>query len=776
MIDYVEIRNESLELIGLIDTAKSIIWETQYFGAGAFEIYVEATPQAIALLQCGNFVTRVESEGVGIIEAAEIVFNAQDGRMITASGRLAKSILDRRLITYVNDNSNAATIFYGKVELRARGLVQDNAIACYKDKARTIPYPARNIDILQLGELAGLLETTEERQVSSENLLTYTDAFLQQYGYGAKLIRSGNKLNYTVYSGKDRSIGNAAGNQPVIFSEDFDNLVGSNYSLDETASKSFALVGGEEETETDPRLYVELNADVSGLERREVFIDAQSIKREIHRDEFVGDGGTKIEGTDRFNLPHIAKSILSVKVNGKSEHNWRLEDERTTVVLDHVPLKGEKIVIRYFDKSGSSYEEMLKGTGSKKTFSLKYPATSVTDVTITNFTVLYTLGTNKNAIAFDSAPAYGATVGVTYVAENGTTHYEELAGTGTKKTYNLKNPVSSIISVELKNRAPSSHEFDAAAGVIKFEPAPAEKAVITVAYVGKDGTTYADKFEGTGTKKTFALLNPAASVANVIVNVIVPSCESAANNRVVVFDPAPAEGAAVKITYVAVDGSTHFEEFVGTGTNKNFTLKYAARSLTSVTVDNVAPSYELDVDEGVINFDVAPASGTFIKVVYFDSNTIYTETFTGDGVEVPDPESGTRAFALTGTASKITAVSVDGKEAVWTFNASTGVITFAAPPLEGLEIVVEYVNDNEYKRQLAEAGAQELAQFVVAENFEGSIDLINSSFDYGADFELGDIVTVQDNSINKYINVRVVTATEVQDDNGYSINIGFGAV
>jgi hypothetical protein len=156
MIDYVEIRDKRLELMGLIDTAKSVIWETQYYGAGSFEIYTEATPQAIAMLQVGNFITRTENEGVGIIEAVEIVLVSGDGRMITASGRLAKSILDRRLITYVNGSTGAATVVSGNVEQRARGLVQDNAIACYKDKQRAIPYTQRNISLLQLGALAGL--------------------------------------------------------------------------------------------------------------------------------------------------------------------------------------------------------------------------------------------------------------------------------------------------------------------------------------------------------------------------------------------------------------------------------------------------------------------------------------------------------------------------------------------------------------------------------------------------------------------------------------------
>lgn len=436
MIDYIEIRNASLSLIGLVDTAKSIIWETQYFGAGAFEVYTAATPQAVALLQCGNFITRADNEGVGIIEAVSIVFNAQDGRMITSSGRLAKSILDRRVIAYINGSTNYATTFSGNVERSARGLVQDNIIACYKDKARKIPYTARNISIIQLGALAGLTATTESRQVNCDNLLTYTDEFLQQYGYGAKMILSGGKLNYTVYSGINRSIGNAAGNEPVIFSEDFDNLVGSNYSLDETASKTFALVGGE--GEGNDRYYTECNAAQSGLARREVFIDS-SLTREVFEDKFTGNG------------------------------------------------------------------------------------------------------------------------------------------------------------IEIKD-----------------------------------------------------------------------------------------------------DAGTHIE--------------------------------------------------------------------------------GTTSFALSHAATAIVSVTVDGKEAAWRFNATTGVLSFSVAPLNGLEVVVQYTDDNEYRQQLNEAGMQELEQLIIIEGFEGSIDLTNSSFDYGADFEIGDIVTVQDNSINKYINVRVISVTEVQDDNGYTINVGFEAV
>lgn len=89
---------------------------------------------------------------------------------------------------------------------------------------------------------------------------------------------------------------------------------------------------------------------------------------------------------------------------------------------------------------------------------------------------------------------------------------------------------------------------------------------------------------------------------------------------------------------------------------------------------------------------------------------------------------------------------------------------------------MQFVDDNEYRQQLAAEGQQQLATLVSVEGFSGSIDLTNSPFVYGVDFDIGDIVTVQDNGINKYINVRVVAVTEVQDDNGYRINLEFEAV
>ena len=42
------------------------------------------------------------------------------------------------------------------------------------------------------------------------------------------------------------------------------------------------------------------------------------------------------------------------------------------------------------------------------------------------------------------------------------------------------------------------------------------------------------------------------------------------------------------------------------------------------------------------------------------------------------------------------------------------------------------------------------------------------------DYYLGDLVTIEDKYINKLVNVRILSVTEVQDDNGYNISLEYG--
>lgn len=281
MIDYLEVRDSTTKVIGIIDAASSIIWHSLFFGVGDFEITDAATPEIINLLKAGRYITRPNNDDVGIIEKIYIPDSAETGLQITASGRFVKSLLERRLIYNLLGSSNKATILRGNVENAVRNVVKNNAIACPFDSRR-------NIELLALGDAANITAVivdangnAAEKQVSYENLLTYTDSILEEYGIGAKCILRNGIFLYTLYAGTDRSTGNSAGLKPVIISKEFDNLTSSEYTYDESTERNVALIGGE--GEGIERFY-SLIGSASDLQRREIFIDAASISKK-YKDE-----------------------------------------------------------------------------------------------------------------------------------------------------------------------------------------------------------------------------------------------------------------------------------------------------------------------------------------------------------------------------------------------------------------------------------------------------------------------------------------------------------
>ena len=265
-----------------------------YYGVGDFEIFVEATATTISLLTIGNYVTRLNDDEIGIIEKIEITRDAQNGLMVLASGRFAKILLERRIIYTISGNQNKATILTGNVESAARALVANNATACTFNSDR-------NIGILELGAHSGSTQIIVDKnghatrkQVTNKNLLSYTDALLQEYFMSAKIIFSedDSKLQYTVFSGVDRSADNSANVDAVIFSTDFDNLTESDYSDDISSLRNAALIGGE--GEGLDRFYSTVeDTSATGIERREIFVDASDTQR-----KYEDENETEQEYTD----------------------------------------------------------------------------------------------------------------------------------------------------------------------------------------------------------------------------------------------------------------------------------------------------------------------------------------------------------------------------------------------------------------------------------------------------------------------------------------------
>lgn len=366
MIEYVEARNAEFDVIGILDTAQSVIWHSVYYGVGDFQIYI-TLKDAIQIIGDARYITRPDNSEVGVIESILIADDVESGKMITIKGRFAKSILDRRIIYNLSGTSNNATILRGNVETNIRSLVNGNAIA------------SRSLGVLELGAVAGISKiivdesgAAAQKQVSYENLLEYTEEVLKEYGLASTVKLHGKKLQYTVYEGADRSAGNTDGNQPIVFSKEYDNLLSSEYTHDTTLEKNVALIGGE--GEGIDRFCVLLGSQ-SGLQRKEVFVDASSIGKKYKDENEVEKTYTDAEYTAMLKAHgHQVASALTVSedFNGAidiTNGNWKYGVD--VFLGDIVTVQDNEIgvyksvrlgeVTEYQDQDGYAVEAVYQG-------------------------------------------------------------------------------------------------------------------------------------------------------------------------------------------------------------------------------------------------------------------------------------------------------------------------------------------------------------------------------------------------------------------------------
>lgn len=256
------ILNVNRDVIGLVDNCESIIWTPRYFETGDFELYVKADEKLLSLLQVDNYVTKSDSDMIGIIEGVRLSSDLENGDHIIVTGRCAKSILDRRIIW------NQTTI-NGTVENGIRKILTENLISPSLSH--------RKIENFILGPQNGFSEEIST-QYTWNNVLDVVVNLCKQFGYGFKVILNDEKnFEFILYRGTDRSY-NQIENDFVVFSPEFENIVSSEYQRDKSKLKNACNVAGEGEG-LDRKTYGVGIAE--GLDRREIFVDARDLTSEV---------------------------------------------------------------------------------------------------------------------------------------------------------------------------------------------------------------------------------------------------------------------------------------------------------------------------------------------------------------------------------------------------------------------------------------------------------------------------------------------------------------
>lgn len=273
--------DKNLQSVKVVDVYNSFIWTDRYKEEGDFEIYIPINIINLGDFQKEYYLWNSESEHVMILESLNIESKTEEGVCLAVTGRSLESILSRRVVW-------KKTSFTDKYNLQngIEKLLNDNII--------NPETTARKIDnfIFEASDDPRITSLTFEAQYFGEDLYSIVKSLCEEHEIGFKITLNNNgQFVFKLYKGIDRSYAQIE-NPYVVFSPKFDNLINSNYIDSIRTFKNVALVAGEiiddpeNKDETIRETYVVNTAsDITGMSRREIFVDASGVSRNVDDEE-----------------------------------------------------------------------------------------------------------------------------------------------------------------------------------------------------------------------------------------------------------------------------------------------------------------------------------------------------------------------------------------------------------------------------------------------------------------------------------------------------------
>lgn len=257
----IRIFDKDINFLGEVDNYTSLFFIRRWEQYGEFEIHIRKVND---LFSKGNIIALgKDKRNVGIIEHIEIKEDTEDEIIIKGFSLLY--LLNFRLTE--PPPGKAYHAFNTNVEDIIIGLVKANAIDPL-NQLRKIPHLTFETS-LHRGERL-------EFQSRFKNLADEITKLSKSSGLGVTidLDYKQKKLILKVLEGRDLTF-NQNVNPPAIFSVEYDNIRSQNYFDSNIGYKNVGYIGGQGEGES--RALEVLNDNLSGLDRREVFIDARDI-------------------------------------------------------------------------------------------------------------------------------------------------------------------------------------------------------------------------------------------------------------------------------------------------------------------------------------------------------------------------------------------------------------------------------------------------------------------------------------------------------------------
>jgi hypothetical protein len=252
-----------------VDTIESMIWTDRYQEYGDFEIYTEINLATLNSFKMDYYLSMGKSEHIMIINSVEIKANTEFGNKLLIRGISLESILLRRIVW-------TQTILSGNLQTEIQRLLNENVISPVNTD-RQIP----NF-VFQASTDPLVTSKTVDTQFTGDYVYDVISKLCKQNGIGFKITRSDSgQFIFKLYSGVDRSYEQLT-NPFVVFSPNFDNIISSEYFESTENHKTSALIAGEGEGVDRITIDVDFPGDdVTGLERKEIYVDARDISSTV---------------------------------------------------------------------------------------------------------------------------------------------------------------------------------------------------------------------------------------------------------------------------------------------------------------------------------------------------------------------------------------------------------------------------------------------------------------------------------------------------------------
>lgn len=259
--------DKDMNLKKIIEAYKSAIWTERFYECGDFELYIPATKDAIDALNFDyqgstQYICRADdTTKCGMIESVVISTDAEDGNYITVSGRTLEAILFRRVVL--------SQVTYTGSALKTIEMLVKKSLEAPTDARRAIN------NLTFKNSVSAGTDQPLATQYSGDNVGEAVEAICKTLiiGYRANFDLENKAIEIEIFEGTDRTT-YQHDVPPVIFSNDFNNLLSSSYGVDVKGWKTSALVVGEGEGTN--RMRVEYTANLTGIERREMYLNAQN--------------------------------------------------------------------------------------------------------------------------------------------------------------------------------------------------------------------------------------------------------------------------------------------------------------------------------------------------------------------------------------------------------------------------------------------------------------------------------------------------------------------